>query len=236
MITYLGFDAVVTLTEEVRGNNPGRTAGRAGLYAILAMMIVFVGLTWLLSSLGQGLSYPDPSTSAWVVVNERVPGLAWALSLIAGLALGVGGVITIHVGVARLIMGMAREGHLPAVLASIHPRTQVPWVATVASMAVISAVAYVALPQVDLLAGLVSFGALVAFVLVNLSVVVYFGLRQRSRRLVVHWFLPLLGVAVVGYVLLGVKPTAIMVGIGWVFVGLLLNVAVGAKGRIPTPL
>lgn len=222
VITYLGFDAVVTLTEEVKGTNPGRKSGRVGLIAILFMMLLFIGISWLLSSLGQGLTFDDPSTSAWVVINERVPELAWALSLVAGLALGIGGTTTIHVGVSRLIMGMARESHLPSMLATVHPRTHVPWVATVTSMGVITVVAYVALPHVDLLGGLVSFGALLAFLFVNLSVVVWFGVRHGSRKWVLHWALPLLGALVVGYVLAGIKPMAIEVGIAWLVSGLVL--------------
>ena len=225
VISYLGFDAVMTLTEEVRGMAPGRTAGRAALTAIAVMMAVFVVVTWTLSMLGQNEPIADPSSVSFVILAERLPQLIWPLSLVAALALGFGALVTVHAGVSRIIFGMARDGQLPAMFSLVHPKSRVPWVATLVSMLVMAIAAYVALPQVDLLSGLVSFGALASFILVNASVIGYFGVRRHSTNLLKHWLLPGAGVLTVGYVLTSVLPAALELGGAWLAGGIMFYLA-----------
>lgn len=225
VISYLGFDAVMTLTEEVRGASPGRTAGRAALTAIGVMMVVFVVVTWILSILGQNEPISDASSVSFAILSERLPQLVWPLSVVAALALGLGGLVTVHAGVSRIIFGMARDGRLPAALARVHAKSGVPWVAMVVSMVIMAVAAFLALPQVDLLTGLVSFGALTSFLLVNAAVIGHFGARQRSTNLVKHWLLPGAGILTVGYVLTSILPTALEFGVAWLAAGLLFYLA-----------
>ena len=232
VITYLGFDAVVTLTEEVRGGRPGHTAGRASLTAVLAMMGIYIGISWLLASIAPGLELSDPSQTVFQIIAARLPALSWPLSLVAGLALGIGCAVTTHAAVSRQIFGMAREHHLPSGLAQLSPRARTPWVAVLTSGAVAAGIAIVALPNVDLLSQLVSFGALTAFLLVNLSVVAHFGIRLRSTAIVRHWILPLSGVVVVLYLLASINLLALEVGIGWLALGVGIYLA-GKLARRP---
>lgn len=232
VITYLGFDAVVTLTEEVRGARPGYVAGRAALAAVLIMMGVYFVISWLLASLGQGLTFEDPSQTAFVIIAERLPALAWSLSLVAGLALGIGIAVSVQAAIGRLLFGMAREHCLPAVIAHLSPKARTPWVAILISCAVAAGVAVIALPNVDLLGQMVSFGALAAFLFVNLSVIAHFAIRQRSRALVRHWVVPILGAAVVLYVLASVSPLALELGLGWSVVGVAIYLAGKLANRL----
>ena len=59
-----------------------------------------------------------------------------------------------------------------------------------------------------LLTALISFGALAAFIMVNLSVLAYHGVQQHSRRWLRHWLLPAIGVLLVGYVLVSIQLLA----------------------------
>jgi amino acid transporter len=239
VISYLGFDAVMTLTEEVRSDNPGRTAGRAALVCIAIMMTIFVGITWLLSAVGQGIAIDDPAQAALMTFSSRLPMLVWPFTLVAALALGLGGTVAIHAGVSRIVFGMARDNQLPAVLAKVNGRTQVPWVAVLTTQAIMAAGAYLALPQVDLLASMVSFGALIAFILVNASVIGHFGYRRRSQDVIRHWLLPSLGIVVLAYVLSNIQRLAVELGIAWLVLGVVYFLTFGrsltakAIGRSP---
>lgn len=234
VITYLGFDAVVTLTEEVRGARPGHVAGRAALAAVLVMMGVYFVISWLLASLAQGLTFPDASQTAFVIVSQRLPGLVWLLSLVAALALGVGCTVSVQAAVSRLLFGMARERHLPSAIALLSPRARTPWVAILVSSGIAAVIAIFALPNVDVLGQMVSFGALVAFLFVNLSVVAHFAIRQRSRSVVRHWVVPLLGAGVVLYVLASVNPLALKLGIAWLVLGAVIYFAGKFANRLVT--
>ena len=105
------------------------------------------------------------------------------------------------------------------VLASVHPGRQVPVAAVVLCGAVMAAVAFFGLPHVTFLADLVSFGAIIGFIIVNLSVIVHFGFRKRSRLWLRHWVAPGLGVLVLVWVLSGMAPTSLLAGVAWMAVG-----------------
>ncbi|MBC7478004.1 MAG: APC family permease [Pseudorhodobacter sp.] len=218
VVTFLGFDAISTLAEEVTGEHPGRRIGQATVMSVAAMLALFILISWLLSELAQGLTLPDPSTSAFDILVQRLPALATPLALVCGLALGIGGSQACHTGATRLTFAMARDRCLPGGPARLNAAFHTPMKAMAMTLAVI--VATIAIDHVDVLAGLVSFGALTGFLLVNVSVVVHFGIRQRSRAWLAHWLAPLLGVAVVLDIISGINPLALELGLGWMVSGM----------------
>lgn len=225
VIAFLGFDAVSTLSEEVRGDRPGVVVGRATLTALGLMLTLMVAVSWLLTDLSRGMAAGDPGMVGMEIVMARIAWLAVPLEVVVALAYGVGLVPAVHVGVSRLAFAMARNGDLPRVLAYVHPGRQVPVVAVVLFGALFFGIALVALPHVDLLGALVSFGAISGFILVNLAVIVHFGVRGRSRRWVRHWISPALGILVLIWVLTGVAPQALWLGFAWLAIGLVWYLA-----------
>ena len=222
VISFLGFDAISTLAEEVKGDHPGRRIGRATVLSVAAMLVVFVLISWLLSILATGLTLTDPATSAFDILAARLPLLATPLAVICGLAGGIGACQACHTGATRLVFAMARDGRLPAAVSGINPFFRTPIAAMLLTLAVIVVISTVALDHTDVLAGLVSFGALSGFLLVNLSVLVHFGIRQRSRALLGHWIAPILGIVVVLYIIAGINTLALKLGLGWMFAGLII--------------
>jgi amino acid transporter len=75
--------------------------------------------------------------------------------------------------------------------------------------------------MLDELATIVNFGALSGFLLLHVSVIRHFGIRQRSRRWFAHWVAPVLGTLVVLAVFSGMSRLAVVVGLGWLVVGAL---------------
>lgn len=220
IIGFLGFDVISTLSEEVRGERPGQLVGRATLTALVLMLGLFVVVSWLLADLARGLTFADPSTASLEVLAARIGWLVTPLSLVVALAFWAG-ITAGHAGVSRLAFAMARARELPAVLSYVHPGRQVPTATVLLYGSLIIGIAYIALPHVTLLADVVSFGAIVGFVLVNLSVIVHFGVRGGSRRWLRHWLAPGLGIAVLLWVLSGIHREALLAGTIWLAVGLL---------------
>jgi len=111
-LTYLGFDAVTTLAEEVK--NPRRNVMLA-----VVIVCVFTGVFGgLLVYLAQ-LVWPDYTTfnhidTAFIEVTGRVGGIglfrAMAISLVVAT---IGSGMTAQVGAARLLFGMGRDNVIP---------------------------------------------------------------------------------------------------------------------------
>jgi amino acid transporter len=70
-----------------------------------------------------------------------------------------------------------------------------------------------------LLTSLVSFGALVGFLFLHLSVIVHFMWRQKSRHWPKHLLVPLIGSAITVYVLINMALPAKIAGISWLVIG-----------------
>jgi amino acid transporter len=132
--------------------------------------------------------------------------------------------LPMQVGVARILFAMGRDRQLPAVLARLHPRHGTPHVAMLVSTLLSLAVALLMRDHIDTLASLVNFGALSAFVLLHLSVLVHWRRRAEQRRWFAHVAVPVLGVAVVGAVLYGMHSVALQAGATWLVIGLLYGV------------
>ena len=231
VVSFLGFDAISTRAEEVKGEHPGRRVGQATLLSVVAMLVVFILISWLLSILESGLSLPDPATSAFDILAARLPALTLPLAIICGLALGVGACQACHTGATRLVLAMARDGRLPILLSRVSAGFRTPIAAMLVTLTMIVLVSTIALENVDLLAALVSFGALTGFLVVNLSVLVHFGFRQRSRALLSHWIAPALGIVVVLKIMTGISPLALKLGLAWIVAGVFIYWLHGRGGE-----
>jgi APA family basic amino acid/polyamine antiporter len=70
----------------------------------------------------------------------------------------------------RIFYSMSRDGLLPPVFATVHPRFRTPHVSTIVIGTIIALVA--GLTRIDVLGQLVSIGTLLAFVLVSLGIII----------------------------------------------------------------
>jgi amino acid transporter len=115
---------------------------------------------------------------------------------------------------------MGRDRQLPHVLARVHPRYHTPYVGMLATAAVSLAVALYMQNKLDDLASIVNFGALSGFLLLHVSVLAHFGVKESSRAWVAHWLVPICGILVVLAVFSGMSALAAKVGFTWLAIGL----------------
>jgi amino acid transporter len=231
IMSFLGFDAVSTLAEEVEGGDR-RVVGRAIIAVLVLSAVFFVGLTWVLGNLMPGIAVKDQSAAiyelaAWATGPWTALVLAWAYAAIVGLS----NALPMQVGVARVVFAMGRDRQLPSVLARIHPRYHTPYVGMVFTAILSLAVALFMKSRLDDLASIVNFGALSGFFFLHVSVLARFGLRLRSRAWAAHWVVPLLGIVVVLAVFSGMSGLAVKVGSAWLAAGLLYGTILKAMRR-----
>jgi amino acid transporter len=231
VMSFLGFDAISTLSEEVEGNDP-RVVGRAIIGVLVISALFFVLVAWILGNLLPGLRIRDAAAAtyelaAWAVGPWASATIAWAYVLIVGLS----NALPMQVGVARVLFAMGRDRQLPVALARIHPRYHTPYVGMLVTAAISLSVALAMQDRLDDLATIVNFGALCGFLLLHVSVIVEFGVRRRSRRWLLHWVTPLLGIGVVLLVLEGMSTLALRVGVAWLAAGALWGLVLRSRGQ-----
>jgi amino acid transporter len=126
---------------------------------------------------------------------------------------------------------MARDGKLPAVFAKVHPRFKTPYVGTLTVAGVSVLVGAFFFERIDDLTRVVNFGALTGFVLLHLSVINHFFLRQRSGDWLRHLLFPLVGLAIILYVLYEMDRAAKILGACWIAIGALYYGVLALQGK-----
>jgi amino acid transporter len=232
VMSFLGFDAISTLSEEVEGNDP-RIVGRAIIGVLVISALFFVLVAWVLGNLLPGIRIRDASAAtyelaAWAVGPWAAAAIAWAYVLIVGLS----NALPMQVGVARVLYAMGRDRQLPHALARIHRRYHTPYVSMIITAAISLSVAVAMRNRLDDLALIVNFGALCGFLMLHISVLVEFGVKRRSGNWLAHWVTPLLGIIVVLAVLKGMSALALTVGLGWLAAGIAWGCILHVRHRI----
>ncbi len=202
VLSFLGFDGISTLSEEVKTGDR-RLVGKATVYALIAVAVLFVVQTYVAALLVPGKTEfhgADATNSAFYDIAQIAGGhwLKTTVAVAAALATGVANSLVAQAATSRLLYSMARDRKLPAFLGHIDPKRKVPQRAIlfVALVSLVLGLCFVG--QVDLLSSLVNFGALFSFLLLHISVFVHFVLRNRSRRWNLHLITPAIGFVIIG--------------------------------------
>ncbi len=226
VLTYIGFDGISTLSEEVK--NPRRNVLRATVLTclitgILASLEVYFGqLIW-----PQFNEFPDVDT-AFVHVAGRAGG-EWLFQLVNGslLIASIGSGSGAMLGAARLLYGMGRDDAIPRrFFGQVEPKRGVPRNNVLFLGAVTVAGAFVL--SFQLAAELLNFGAFIAFMGVNLAAFTRYWLRAEKKRLT-HFAPPLLGFVICFYIWTNLRWLARAAGFGWLLFGVLWG-AVRTRG------
>jgi len=239
MVSFLGFDAISTLTEEAKGG--ARAVGTATMLALLVAAALFIAQTYLASLfvLGRGaFAEGDEASTAFLGIAWTVGGEAFrfAVSMMGILLAGLASALACQAATARLLFSMARDRMLPRALAHVGAKRQVPDRAILLVATVTLALGVTLVNQLELLTSMVSFGALTGFLALHLSVMIHFMVRRRSRRWVRHLVVPATGFLLVGYALINTQANAKIAGLCWLGVGLLTALALKASGRTAAAL
>jgi amino acid transporter len=238
VLSFLGFDAISTLSEESRDG--AAAIGRATMLSLCLSALLFVAQTWLACLFVPGrVSFPpgESTNTAFYDIAALIGGY-WFKFLLAAPCIflsGIAGAVTAQAASARLLFGMARDGELPRALAHVDPKRKVPVRAVFLIAAITLALSLGLIDQLELLTSMVSFGALTGFLLLHVSVIAHFIWHEKSRDLFRHLLSPALGFFVIGCVLWNAERNAKIAGGAWLIAGLALFVTLRLLRR-PTRL
>lgn len=226
-LTYIGFDGVTTLAEDVE--NPKRNV----LLAVV-LTCIFAGVCSAFEAyLGARVwpdwrSFPDLVT-AYMDVCRRVGGpllfnAMGALLIVAAFGSGLTGTL----GAARLLFGMGRDGVLPRkVFGYLKPGSSTPIfnILLIGGLAFLGAVLLNHIGSAYEHAGeVLNFGAFLAFMGVNLACFWQFTVIAKKTgaqsELLRDTFLPLIGFAFCGLIWWNLNKLAMTVGGIWFAVGI----------------
>ncbi|ERK72676.1 APC family permease [Leifsonia aquatica] len=222
-LSFLGFDAVSTLSEEAK--NPKRDIPRAIMLTTLIGGAIFIVVSWL-----GALVFPDwrdfaNVDSAGVDLMAKVGGTFLTSFFVAVYVVGAfGSGMTTQVSVSRIIYSMGRDRVLPGIFGKLHSRFHTPWVAAIA-VSIVSLLSLVL--TLDVAATMISFGALAAFSMVNLSVIRHhlFPKGGREKPSAGEWIryglLPAIGFLLTVWLWTSLTVTTFIVGLSWVALGVI---------------
>lgn len=134
--------------------------------------------------------------------------------------------------VTRLLFVMGRTSLLPKTFASIHPKFRTPVFNIVLASVISLSALFISL---ETAIKFVNFGALTAFLFVNLSVIFHYIVREKGRTpkdLIFRLLCPLLGAGFVLYLVTLLDVSSLLLGGGWLVFGLLFYALRRAKPAV----
>jgi basic amino acid/polyamine antiporter, APA family len=223
---YIGFDCVSTLSEEAR--NPKRDMPIGIIGSLVACTIIYVVVTAVFTGLVPFSLLKDS------IATTKAEPLAFALNHVnlgwaAGI-IGSGGIVALtavllvlQLGQARIFFSMSRDGLLPRVFSTVHPRFRTPYINTILIGIVVALVAM--FTNIDEMVDLVNIGTLFAFVLVCGGVI---ALRfrvphmPRGFKVPLGPVIPVLGIASCVFLMTGLPSITWYRFLIWLALGLVV--------------
>lgn len=234
-LSFLGFDSVSTLAEETR--DPKRNLPKAIMITTISAGLVFVFLAWI-----SQLVLPDNSAftsvdAASLDVMVKAGGAFLSTFFIAAYVAGaMGSALTSQASVSRILFAMGRDGVLPR---RVFGRISVRFSTPVLSILIVSVISLAAIwIDLGLLAEMISFGALIAFTAVNLSVIKHYFFDEKKRggvNTLIYFVTPAIGVALTVWLWTSLSSRSLTVGLIWLAIGFvyLLVLTRGFKRKTP---
>jgi APA family basic amino acid/polyamine antiporter len=226
---YIGFDAVSTAAQEAKNPQRDMPIGILGSLAICTVLYIAVAL--VLTGVVNYTQLNDPAPIA-VAINALGPKLVWLRVVVKiGAIAGLSSVILVMLlGQPRIFYTMSKDGLLPPVFSTVHPKFRTPWIAQILTGVIAMLIA--GLFPIGLLGELVSIGTLLAFAIVCAGV---FVLRftdpeiPRPFRTPAFWLIAPLGVLTCGYLMYKLPPDTWARLIVWMAIGLVIYFTYGCR-------
>jgi APA family basic amino acid/polyamine antiporter len=176
---YIGFDAISTTAEECK--NPQRDLPKGMMYSLIICTVLYVLISLVLTGMVsyKDLAVGDPMAYVFGPNGANLPWIKGIVAISAVIAMATV-LLVFQLGQPRIWMAMSRDGLLPPIFASIHPKFQTPWFSTIVTGFV------VAIPSLFMnlteVTDLTSIGTLFAFVLVCGGVLILDQSKQNIER------------------------------------------------------
>jgi putrescine importer len=219
-LSFLGFDAVSTLSEETE--DPRRKIPRA-----IALCALIGGLVYIFQAYLGHLVFPNwqsfadhqdvASADVMTFIGNDFLNSFFTAAYVAG---AFACAMASQASVSRILFAMGRDGSLPRpIFARLHPKYRTPVVANLIVGLFGLTALFISLATVS---SMISFGALAAFSFVNLSVIKTYVIDQGRRTpadIAKYVVIPALGVVFTLYLWTQLSALTFKIGLGWLAVG-----------------
>jgi putrescine importer len=222
VLTYIGFDGISTLTDEA--HDPARSIPRAIVATCLitgilaSIEVYFAQLVW-----PRGAAFPNVTTAYVHVAGAMGGPILLAIVNAALLLANMGSGMASQLGAGRLLYAMGQDGALPRrFFGAVSLRNRIPRnnVILIGIVCLAGALAF----NYDLGAELLNYGALLAFIGVNLSSALR-GWRFGRWSQLMPILISLAGAITCALLWWNLSPKAKIVGTCWAIAGILLWLA-----------
>jgi len=235
--SFIGFDAITMYTEEAKDSS---TVPKAILLSLLIGGAIFLVSAWFTQSLFpdvSGFSEESLENSALPEIAFNVGGELFKILLTsAAFAATTASSLASHASVSRLLFVMGRNGQGPVAkfFGRLHPSFQTPSNAIIfVGVVSLFAISF----NLDFVASLINFGALIAFTFVNLTVIVYFAYRRKEIhgpiQILKNVVLPLIGIMLTVLLWTHLSAESTRYGIIWFCIGIAVLLGITRFFRRP---
>jgi len=232
--TFLGFDAVSTLTEEV--HDAKRNVPRGILLTVIIGGAMFFVISLAMQWVHPGSHFADESTAGYAVaIGAGGKHFADVLNIITLLG-GFASCVAIQASTSRLMYVMGRDAVLPRrVFGYLNPRFRTP-VFNVLLIAVVGL--FATRLSLATATSFINFGAFLAFALANICVIAaWIRYRHTDASMGVFGYvvLPVAGAAVDVYLMTKLSHIAVVLGLSWLAIGIVYLLVLTRGLRKPPP-
>lgn len=230
-MSFLGFDSVTTIAEETV--DPEKTIGRALLIVCFAAGGYFIILSYIMQSAWpEGWAvFKNPDTGAFEYM-EHVISYVVAMIFSAMMVIGAtASAVASSASAVRILFGMGRDGLLPKkIFGYVNKKTKITSInVIIVSIVSVSAI----ILDLSAAASLVNFGALLGFILVNISVITHYYVKGHNRggikNVLQYLICPIIGAIVCAVIWLSLDSLSKILGFIWLGIGLVILI-VTTKG------
>ncbi|MCR8645009.1 APC family permease [Paenibacillus sp. N1-5-1-14] len=217
--SFLGFDAVTTLSEETV--NPKKNIPRAILAIAFTGGILFTGISYLLHMVHPNfLAFQDVDAASLEVASYVGGSFMHSLFLAGTMVAVISSSLSSHTSASRLLYAMGREGALPKrIFGYVSAKRGTP----VFNIIIIGAISMTAVfGELEVIYSFISFGALIGFLFVNLSVIAHYYIREKRRSgldFVRYFLAPAIGGVFCVWLFVSLNISALLVGSAWLVLG-----------------
>ena len=228
-MSFLGFDSVTTIAEEAI--EPEKNIGKALIIICLAAGGMFILTSYIMQLAWPEAwsSFKDPDTGVMEYYVHVIGNFIASCSIAIVAVSATASAIASQASAARILFGMGRDGVLPKkIFGFVSKKTKIPAL-NVIIIGVISLSSLVL--DLSAAASLVNFGALLGFVMVNLSVIAHYYIKQKNRGLkasLEYLVLPLIGAVICGTIWFSLDSLSKILGGIWLIIGFVF-IAISTK-------
>jgi amino acid transporter len=128
---YIGFDALSTTAEECK--DPYKTLPRGMIYSLAICTVLYIAIALVLTGMVHYTSFEGVGDPLAFVFGPQGVNIPWISGVVAvGAIIAIATVLLVfQLGQPRLWMAMSRDGLLPKIFSSIHPKFRTPWFSTI---------------------------------------------------------------------------------------------------------